>query len=354
LDPSHWQPLTYVDSRGNFVMQDFSDAHWCFVTPFALPSEQSEASQSRNDCPMPGELRSLLAPGPAKYGDPEYTAQAQELVELSSHLTDRQKMIAEFWVEGFVLTNPSLERSDASEPDAALAHWLQFAEYVSDRDHHSLDDDVKMYFALSNALMDTGIATAATKRTYNSVRPITAITFLYKDKRIPARSSFSADANPASKTAAPAKEGEAINGSQWMPYQPISDPTPPSPEFVSAQSAYSAAAARILALWTGSDRLGESVTLEKGSSKIEPGITPREPITLHWDTFSQAANQAGMSGRYAGIHFRRSDLAGRALGRAVADLAWTKAQSLFNGSANPEQHQPARAADHTQNDCATH
>ena len=39
-----------------------------------------------------------------------------------------------------------------------------------------------------------------------------------------------------------------------------------------------------------------------------------------------------MATRYAGIHFRCADLAGRALGRAVADLAWAKASSCFNGS----------------------
>jgi hypothetical protein len=37
----------------------------------------------------------------------------------------------------------------------------------------------------------------------------------------------------------------------------------------------------------------------------------------------------GMSHRYGGIHFRAADLAGRQLGRAVADRVWSKAQSYF-------------------------
>ena len=65
-----------------------------------------------------------------------------------------------------------------------------------------------------------------------------------------------------------------MDGSQWMPYQPASFPTPPFPDYVSGHSTYSAAAARILALWTGSDQFGYSVTLAPGGSRIEPGVTP--------------------------------------------------------------------------------
>jgi hypothetical protein len=307
LDPSHWQPLTYVDSRGNYAMQMFSAAHWCFVTPFALPTPKPGTTLSPYECPYSHEFRSFLTPGPAKYGDPEFLSQAQELIDLSAHLTDRQKMIAEYW-------------SDDSNPDAVLVHWFRFAEFISQRDHHSLDDDVKMFFVLSKALMDTSIAVCDAKRTYNSVRPVTAIPFLFHGKTIKSWGGSG-------------KGTVELDGSQWIPYEPASDPTPPSPEFVSETSAMSSAAARILALWTGSDHFGDSVSFSKGSSKIEPSITPREPVVLHWDTFTEAADQAGMSGRYGGIHFRRGDLAGHALGRAVANLAWSKANSYFNGTA---------------------
>jgi hypothetical protein len=123
-----------------------------------------------------------------------------------------------------------------------------------------------------------------------------------------------------------------MDGSQWIPYQAATFPTPPFPEYVSGHSTYSAAAARILELWTGSDRFGDSVTIPAGSSKIEPGATPARPITLHWETFTDAANEAGISRRYGGIHFRAADLTGRLLGRVIAFQAWSKAQSYFEGS----------------------
>jgi hypothetical protein len=62
---------------------------------------------------------------------------------------------------------------------------------------------------------------------------------------------------------------------------------------------------------------------------IEVGLTPAAPVTLSWPTFSDAADQAGMSRRDGGIHFEQDDLAGRALGRMVANAAWNKAMDYI-------------------------
>lgn len=293
-DPNHWQPLVFVDSTGSLMTQRFAAAHWCFVTPFAL---------SKGD-----ELRSTLEP-PASYDLPEYQEQAEQLISISAGLTDREKMIAEYW-------------SDGPNSEQPPGHWLRLAEFVSTRDHHTLDYDVKMFFALSNAMLDAGIAAWDAKRAYDSVRPVTAISLLFRGKRIRAWGG-------------PGKGTVEMDGSQWLPYQPATSPTPPFPDFVSGHSTYSAAAARILALWTGSDRFGDSVTMAAGSSKIEPGLTPTKPVVLKWETFTEAANEAGMSRRYGGIHFARADLAGHQLGALVADRAWKKAQAYIDGTARP-------------------
>jgi hypothetical protein len=83
-----------------------------------------------------------------------------------------------------------------------------------------------------------------------------------------------------------------------------------------------------------SDHFDQSVVFAPGSSKIEPGITPAQPVTLKWETFTEAADEAGMSRRYGGIHFLLADMNGRKLGRMVADRAWEKAQAYFDGSAS--------------------
>jgi hypothetical protein len=136
-----------------------------------------------------------------------------------------------------------------------------------------------------------------------------------------------------------------MDGADWRPYQLASSPTPPFPEYVSGHSTYSAAAARILERWRGSGHFGYSVTLAAGSSQIEPGITPKQPVTLKWETFAEAANEAGMSRRYGGIHFARADVAGRKLGNLVAEKAWTKAQAYFDGTI-PVGVQEVTAANH--------
>jgi hypothetical protein len=89
-----------------------------------------------------------------------------------------------------------------------------------------------------------------------------------------------------------------IDGGDWLPYQPATFPTPPFPEYPSGHSTFSAAGATILALFTGSDTFGGSVTIPAGSSTVEPGISPRTDVTLSWPTFTAAANEAGISRRY--------------------------------------------------------
>src|SRR5205823_7282918 len=109
----------------------------------------------------------------------------------------------------------------------------------------------------------------------------------------------------------PGRGQQTIDGGAWLPYQSSSTLTPSFPEFLSGHSTFSAAAAEVLARFTGSDRFGSSVTLAAGSSKLEPGATPAADVMLQWATFSEAADQAGMSRRYGGIHFETGDQQGR-------------------------------------------
>jgi len=306
LNPDRWQPLTYTDANGSLVVQMFAGAHWGFVKPFAWNSKAEDGEGSRLEAS--GTKSNLLAPAPAKYGSAEYEKQAEELIGLSGNLTDRQKMLAEYW-------------SGAPGEKPVAARWMRFAEFVCERDHCTLDEEVKLFFVLSNAMMDADIAAWDAKRVYDSVRPATAVPLLSRGKKIRAWGG-------------PGKGTVEMDGGQWVPYQPATLPTAASPEYVSETSAESAAAARVLALWTGSDQFGYEATFAKGSSKIEPGATPAGALRLKWQTFSEAAGDAGMAGRYGGIQFERGDLAGRRLGRATAEKAWVKAQDYFGRTAN--------------------
>lgn len=109
--------------------------------------------------------------------------------------------------------------------------------------------------------------------------------------------------------------------------------TPPFQEYVSGHSAFSAAAAEVLKRYTGSDAFGASVTVAAGSSRVEPGLVPAQDITLSWPTFSAAADEAGISRRYGGIHFIEGDVVSRELGRKIGAQAYRLATDYIEGKA---------------------
>jgi hypothetical protein len=246
-----------------------------------------------------------------------YTDQILELIDISGSLNDETKSISEYWTDG---------------PNSELppGHWCLFAQYISRRDQHTVDEDVKLFFVLTNALEDAAIACWKLKREFDSIRPVSAVPYLMGGKTIYA-------------WAGPGMGSGHIDGLNWLPYQPQYFATPPFPEYPSGHSAFSSAAAVILQHWTGANEFGASATILKGSSRIEPGITPQQPVTLHWATFSEAAEQAGMSRRYGGIHFKNGDLAGRLLGRLVAERTWKKASAQFSGASEGPVRHTARA-----------
>ena len=234
-----------------------------------------------------------------------YHVQAEQILHYSARLSDRQKAIVEYW---------------ADQPGTELppGHWMLFGQFVSRRDGHTLDQDVKMFFALANAAFDAGLVAWDCKRAYDYVRPVTAVHFLFAGKRIRAWGG-------------PYRGTRVIDGANWQPYLI----TPPFPEFFSGHSTFSAAAAEVLRAFTGSDVFGASAIVRAGSSRVEPGAVPATDVSLSWATFSEAANEAGLSRRSGGIHFEQGDVQGRSRGRLVGTRVWQKALTYFDGTASP-------------------
>ena len=289
--PGLWQPLTFRDAAGVERTPGFLTPFWGKVKPFALSSGAQ-----------------LRPPPPAAAGSPAFVAQARQLVEIQAALTAPQKAMAEYWAGGPTGELPS-------------GYWSAFAQFVARRDNHSESDDIKLFFALSNALFDAGIAAWDAKRAYESARPITAIRYLYSGQTV---LSYGPEG--------PAAGLRAVPGEAWMPYHPPANPTPPHPDHVSGHSTYSSASATVLRLFTGSDAFNHSVLIPAGSSLFEP-VAPQRDITLRWDSFSIAAHEAGASRLYAGIHFEAANLAGRTLGEQVGMAVFQKAQGYWLGRA---------------------
>ena len=327
-DPNRWTPLRLptgllTDAAGlpvidesdltSYLDQKFMTPQWGGVEGFALVSGDAFRP------PPPPQLGSFApytdALGRVTTNDAAYRQQVAEILELSASLSDTQKVTAEYWADG--------QRSETPP-----GHWNLFAHGVSVRDHNTLDDDVKLYFALNAALFDAGIAVWDAKRFYDYVRPVAAVHYLFSGRQVEA-------------WAGPNEGTHLIDAADWRPYQASVTLTPAFPEYVSGHSAFSAAGAEVLKLFTGSDTFYDGVSLAEtggflgeyvapaGSLKFEKG--PRVPVTLQWPTFSDAANEAGMSRRYGGIHFQDGDLRGRGLGREVAAQAFEKAKQRWEG-----------------------
>jgi hypothetical protein len=276
-----WQPSLLGQTR--FVV-----AHWYRVRPFALASPSQ-----------------FLPPGPMlRTSDGSYSRAIDEMIRYSATLKDSDKVKAEYW-------------SDGPQTEQPPGHWMLFTGAIARKNGYSLDQNVKLHFAVSNALFDAGIAAWNAKRTYDFIRPVMAV------RTLKAGTTIRAWAGPGA-------------GTQFIPAEKFQSyiPTPSFPDYVSGHSTFSSAAGRILRTFTGSDSLNMSATIGAGTSVVEPNQTPSRAVRLVWPTFTDAVQEAGESRMIGGIHFRDANLDGITLGTSVGSNTWSKAQTYFSGIAN--------------------
>ncbi len=303
-DPWRWQPLCVplvpygTPCTAPSTIQKPLTPQWGTIIPFALDPTTH----------MPSLLPQM--PGPPKLADGSYDpTDIDTALRDTSSLTNAQKAKAEYWADG-------------PQSEFPPGHMATFAQALSRMRHDTLDQDAKLFFALGNALMDASISAWNCKYLPedNFVRPITAIRERYKNQQV-------------TSWLGPGKGFGHVLGQNWQPYQALNVVTPPFPEYVSGHSTFSAAGRSVLLFFFGTDNFNAKVTIPAGSSKIEPGTTPGKDVVLSWKTLTDAADEAGWSRRWGGIHFETGDMHGRALGKAVGYDDWTKAQTYVNGTA---------------------
>jgi hypothetical protein len=323
--PGHWQPLCVLTPAGvqawkldnsmpllpqppadcplppatgsNYVQQTPLTPQWGKVKGFAL----NPATQ------MPPHLSDPGLPGPPMAADGSYDPTETDLaLSDTSNLDAVKKAKAEYWADG-------------PQSEFPPGHSMVFAQAISRMRAHTLDQDVKLFFMLGNAEMDASISAWKLKYDYDCVRVITAIRKRYEDQYI-------------TSWLGPNKGYGKVLGQNWLPYQALNVVTPPFPEYVSGHSTFTAAGRTILGGFEGSDKFNAQVVIPAGSSRFEAN-TPATDITLTWKTLTAAADEAGWSRRWGGIHFKSGDEHGRLLGKVVAGDVWDKAQTYFNGTA---------------------
>ncbi|MEL7332658.1 MAG: calcium-binding protein, partial [Cyanobacteria bacterium J06560_2] len=334
VEIDRWAAERISNGESGTKLQQFLTPQWGTVESFSMASPK----QFRPAAPQPfllvkgatinladktisladGEVLTISPELIGSIINPEFIAQAETVVSMSASLTSEQKLIAEFWEDG----------GGTSFPPGT---WMTFGQFVSARDQHTLDDDAKLFFTLSNAVLDAGIATWEAKTHYDYARPVRVIRTLGDLGLIgefdEALGGFAIEA-----FAGPGKGTQKILATEFTTYQtPGSDPSPPFAEYTSGHSAFSAASAVVLELLSSGNQFGGEVTFAPGESRFEPGLTPFDSITLAWDTFTAAADEAGLSRLYGGIHFTEGDINGRLLGDDIGAEVFKTAQEFVNG-----------------------
>jgi membrane-associated phospholipid phosphatase len=296
-----WQPIADFGKR-----QLPTTPHWGRVMPFALTSLD--------------QFHPVPPPAPESA---EWSQQIDVLIRTSGTLTDAQKAAAEYWGIWGMAPPPQL---------------FELTKFVSNSNDLRLDDDVKLFFVVSNAILDASIATWKSKYVYDYVRPITAIQALgattikaWRPRSLPVAFAYSTPLTRSSSVdnpvTIPAAIGE-IRAADWVPYLP----TPSFPAYVSGHSAFTAAWARVMELATGHPDLN----FRKAVRHLY--VEQRElaePVTLDYPTFASAAQASGMSRIWAGIHWPADNEMGLELGRKIGENVWQRGQQFVLGTASP-------------------
>ena len=285
---------------------------------------------------------------------------------------DYARVLTEFWADGPKSETPpghwnviANQVSDALDPDLRIEGTGEAVD--------RLEWDVKLYFALNGAVHDAAVAAWGLKGDYDSVRPISMIRYLagrgqssdpslpsYDPEGIPlvpdlvelitpettkAGQRHAALAGHEGEIAIRAWSGnpedpktqtgdvEWILAADWVPYQQPTFVTPAFQGYVSGHSTFSRASAEVLTSFTGSPYfpggLGEW-TVHPGELKVEQG--PTAPVTLQAATYFDAADMAGVSRLYGGIHITADDFTGRKVGSQCGKEAWKLVQRYYGGT----------------------
>ena len=284
---------------------------------------------------------------------------------------DFGRVMAEFWADG-------------PKSETPPGHWNVLANAASDELAPNLkvggtgpvvdrlEWDVKLYLALNGAVHDAAIAAWGLKGHYDSVRPISMIRHMggLGQSTDPSRPSYNKEGLPlvpglieviTRESSAPGQRHAALassvgkiaikawggtpadpktetSGAKWMlagdwiPYQLPTFVTPAFQGFASGHSTFSRAAAEVMTGFTGSEYFPGGIsgyTIPAGSLKFEKG--PTTDIRLEWATYYDAADQAGQSRLWGGIHIQADDFTGRIMGSQCGKDAWALAKRYYAG-----------------------
>ena len=158
-------------------------------------------------------------------------------------------------------------------------HWHLIAETIARNKNNTLAENARLFALLSMAQADGAIACWEAKFKYNFWRPVTAIARAANDGN------------------------DATDAEEWEPLLT----TPAHPEYPSGHSAFSGAAAMVLARRFGTDKIAFAVRSDALSG-----------VARNFTSLRACAEECGMSRVYGGIHYLFSCEDGNRMGEQVA------------------------------------
>jgi hypothetical protein len=282
-----------------------------FPEPFLLDPQASHDAKAGTITRADGTVVAIDASLIGVDINPAFINQAQYVVDASANLTDKEKLIAEFWEDGPGTGFPP-------------GTWMEFGRYASELYDNTRQQDVRMFFGIGQALLSAGVSAWGLKTETDYARPLTAIREL-------SRLGLLRDEDPNTAGVQmfaynrQTQETDLISGIDWETYQtPGNFYSPPFAEFTSGHSTFSASAGRLIELITGRSDFGASVTT---TSLIEK--SKNIPITLSWDTWKNAWDESGDSRIFGGIHFDDGNKQGVLNGERIGDAVFAQVSQLW-------------------------
>lgn len=238
---------------------DAVEPHWNKIRTFVIDS----ASQFKPVSPTPFSIQKTS----------QFYKEATEVFEVVKNITDEQRAIARFWDCNPFAMNVRGHVMFATKKISPGGHWINITRTVCEKSKASMVQSAEAYTRVSLSLVDGFISCWDEKYRSLVIRPETYI-------------------------------NQYIN-EEWVPVLQ----TPPFPEYTSGHSVISSSAAVAL-----TKLFGDNYAFTD-STEIEFGMGARK-----FTSFYQAADEAGISRMYGGIHYRPAFEVGGKQGRAVGEL----------------------------------
>jgi len=183
---------------------------------------------------------------------------------------------------------------------------FSMAELYLAKKYSLSQDDLVSYMFLSNAVkFDSIIFSSNEKMRHLSVRPVNAIRHLYENETLTAWGG--AGVGTVSD----------ITGKEWISYIRVSGA---NGEYPSLKACLCSAVFNFHVKFFGSNDFGFSAAKPKGSSVVEPGITPDENIQIGpYITIDDYLNECSISRVWVGVHFMALTEEGKRLCKKIGE-----------------------------------